>query len=170
MTVHSGTVLGLTSLTAERPEIAALGGAMPTGLEELRAVSFASYPDFYRSLYRVLSEASGLLERTVDASYVSAIEELNDASLTLGNATLQGLASTLLDSYFYEFVVGGRYIHRLVTFEGNPTDVWGSGGQLLSDTEIEELKASDVDFTGSPLYFGPDGYLAQAAKLISQSL
>ncbi len=169
-TVTIGTVQGLPSSTAKRQEIDALGGAMPTGLEELRAISYASDPDFYRALYAVLSEASGLLERTVDASYVSAIEELNTAGLTLENVTLRGLASTLLDSYFYELVVGGLYIHTLVAIGENSTAVYGSGGRLLSTAEIAALKTSSVDFDGSAHYFGTDGYLAQAAGLIRQSL
>lgn len=159
------TVSGLASLSEPRPEIAAIGGSLPSTLAELRADSFLPYRSFYTALYQVLSGADALLDRSADLSYALLVNGLNNEGMNVENADVLGLGATLLDSYFYELLAGGRYIHSQVEIAS--TECYDPTGKQLSQWEIDSLAGSALDLDGDARYFGNDSYLQQAYWLLA---
>ena len=159
------TVSGLASLSEPRPEIAAIGGSLPSTLAELRADSFLPYRSFYTALYQVLSGADALLDRSADLSYALLVNGLNNEGMNVENADVLGLGATLLDSYFYELLAGGRYIHSQVEIAS--TECYDPTGKQLPQWEIDSLAGSALDLDGDARYFGNDSYLQQAYWLLA---
>ena len=159
------TVSGLESLSKPRLEIEAVGGSLPSTLAGLRADSFLPFRAFYTALYQVLAGGNAVLDRSADQSYASLVSALNNEGMKLENADVIGLGATLLDSYFYEVLAGGRYIHSQVeitsTMVSSPTD------KPLSQSEISILAGAPLDLTGDAKYFGTNSYLQQAYRLLS---
>ena len=159
------TVSGLASLSKPRLEIEAVGGSLPSTLAGLRADSFLPFRSFYTALYQVLAGGNAVLDRSADQSYASLVNALNNEGMKLENAGVIGLGATLLDSYFYEVLAGGRYIHSQV--EITSTMVSSSTGKPLSQSEISILAGAPLDLTGEAKYFGTNSYLQQAYRLLS---
>lgn len=159
------TVSGLGSLSQPRLEIDAVDGSLPSTLAEMRADSFLPYRSFYTALYQVLAGANAVLDHSADQSYASLVNALNNEGMKLENADVIGLGATLLDSYFYELLAGGRYIHSQVEIAS--TMVSSSTGKPLSQSEISILAGTALDLTGDAKYFGTNSYLQQAYWLLS---
>lgn len=164
-TQQISTVSGLGSLSKPRLEIEAVGGSLPSTLAGLRADSFLPFRSFYTALYQVLAGGNAVLDRSADQSYASLVNALNNEGMKLENADVIGLGATLLDSYFYELLAGGRYIHSQV--EITSTRVFSSTGKPLSQSEISILAGAPLDLTGDAKYFGTNSYLQQAYWLLS---
>ena len=131
----------------------------------MRADSFLPYRSFYTVLYQVLAGANAVLDHSVDQSYASLVNALNNEGMKLENADVIGLGATLLDSYFYEVLAGGRYIHSQVEIAS--TMVSRSTGKPLSQSEISILAGTAFDLTGDAKYFGTNSYLQQAYWLLA---
>lgn len=159
------TVSGLESLSKPRLEIDAVGGRLPSTLAGLRADSFLPYRSFYTALYQVLAGGNAVLDHSADQSYASLVNALNNEGMELENADVIGLGATLLDSYFYEVLAGGRYIHSQVEIAS--TVVSSSTGKPLSQSEISILAGTPLDLTGDAKYFGTGSYLKQACGFLS---
>ena len=164
-TQQISTVSGLESLSQPRLEIEAVGGSLPSTLAGLRADSFLPFRSFYTALYQVLAGGNAVLDHSADQSYASLVNALNNEGMKLENADVIGLGATLLDSYFYELLAGGRYIHSQV--EITSTMVSSSTGKPLSQSEISILAGTPLDLTGDAKYFGANSYLQQAYWLLS---